>query len=106
IRTPSSFHPATLTYDRLYNGLVASAANALGQSVQQSYDAALRLSATVDQNAQTTTINYDVHGRRTGLGAPATSAAHVAEWTYAGLSSDPANVCQPSPCYLITVTDY
>ncbi len=106
IRTPGSSHPTTLTYDSLYNGLVASTANALGQSVQQSYDAALRPFATVDQNGQTTTVYYDVYGRRTGIGAPATSAAHVAEWTYAGLSSDPDNVCQPSPCYLITATEY
>jgi RHS repeat-associated protein len=106
VRTPSSSHPTTLTYDSLYSGLVASTTNALGQSVQQSYDAALRHSATVDQNAQSTTIYYDAYGRRTGVSPPATSAARAAEWTHVGLSPDPANICQPSPCYLITATDY
>src|SRR5262249_5815056 len=87
-------------------GLVASRTNALGQTVQQSYDAALRPSTSVDKNAQSTTIQYDVYGRRTGVSAPATSSSHVLEWTYAGLSSDPANICRPSPCYLIMATDY
>ena len=105
VRTPTSSHPMTLTYDALYNGLVATTTNALGQSVQRSYDAALRQSATVDENGQSTTIYYDVYGRRTGVSAPATSAARVAEWTYVGLSSDPANICQPSPCYLTVQTD-
>jgi len=106
VRTPSSAHTATVTYDPLYSGLVASITNPLGQSTLQNYDAALRPSTMVDQNSHSTMISYDVYGRRTAVAAPATSAPHVAEFSYVGLASDPGNICRPSPCYLTTATDF
>src|SRR5207245_1449173 len=63
----------TWTYDPNYQGLVATATNALGQVTSHAYDAQARLYSTTDVNHQVTNILYDVYGRPRNYIRPGTA---------------------------------
>ncbi|MBV9327855.1 MAG: hypothetical protein JO352_29425 [Chloroflexi bacterium] len=106
IHTTNSTHAVTLEYDAAYQGLVTATTNALRQTQAQSYSPTLLPSVTTDSNQQSSSITYDVYGRAVGVTYPGISSQFARTWTYRGLTQDPAHVCQPVACYLITTTDY
>lgn len=77
-------HQTSLTYDDVYEGLVASTTDALGHVTKIGNDPAFRFLSTTDPNGNISSIDYDSYGRPNTLTRPGTSSIVNTSWSYSG----------------------